>query len=169
MPFPMLDSEEWRIVDGFGGYMVSNHGRVARILAERPNANGYPRVTLCDGDRRRDVLTHRLVLETFVGPCPGGMEGCHYPDNDPTNNHIDNLVWATRSTNNKEHKRVSGTDNRGTKHPMAKFNETDVERMFDLRECGCTLEEIANHMGASFGYVGQILRGDYWSHYAGCR
>lgn len=47
---------------------------------------------------RVDRTVHSLVLEAFVGPCPEGMEARHLDDN-PTNNHLSNLVWGSRSEN----------------------------------------------------------------------
>jgi hypothetical protein len=41
---------------------------------------------------------HRLVLETFVGPCPDGMECCHN-NGDPADNRLENLRWDTLSSN----------------------------------------------------------------------
>ena len=168
MAYPILD-EEWRSVDGFDDYMVSDNGRVARILSSRPNVSGYPRVTLCEGtDKRREVLTHRLVLETFVGPCPDGMEACHHPDNSPSNASLDNLRWDTPSANNQD-KIEAGTHLCGSDHPSSKINETDVERMFDLRKNGCTPKEIGEWFDLSFSHVRQILNGKCWSHYKGAK
>ena len=55
-------------------------------------------VSLCRESRVRDFRVHRLVLEAYVGPCPKGLEGCHFDDN-KTNNHLSNLEWDTPSTN----------------------------------------------------------------------
>lgn len=58
----------------------------------------YPRVQLCrDGvvARRR---VHRLVAEAFLGPRPDGMYVCHWND-DPTDNRLANLRYATPSQN----------------------------------------------------------------------
>lgn len=41
---------------------------------------------------------HTMVLETFVGPRPDGMVGCHN-DSDPRNNELGNLRWDTQSAN----------------------------------------------------------------------
>ena len=38
------------------------------------------------------------MLEAFVGPCPDGMECCHYDDN-PYNNILSNLRWGTDQDN----------------------------------------------------------------------
>jgi hypothetical protein len=41
---------------------------------------------------------HRLVLEAFVGFCPGGMQCCH-GDGNTANNHLSNLRWDTAKAN----------------------------------------------------------------------
>jgi hypothetical protein len=70
--------------------------RPGRLL--RPGNNktsGHLHVCLSG---RNDRSVHVLVLEAFVGPRPLGMEARH-ADDDPTNNHLDNLSWGTRSQN----------------------------------------------------------------------
>jgi len=165
MAYPIL-GEEWRPIDGFDNYIVSDCGRVAHILAPRINSNGYPRAQLCGKDKRRDALVHRLVLEAFVGPCPQGMEACHHPSNDRSNARLDNLRWDTPSANNMD-KVAAGTHVQGSDHPAAKINETDVERIFDLKRNGSTQKEIAFLFGLSKSHIGHILSGKCWSHCAG--
>ncbi|MGC5078489.1 HNH endonuclease signature motif containing protein [Agrococcus sp. DT81.2] len=48
--------------------------------------------------KSRVVRVHHLVLEAFVGPRPDGMFGCHWND-DPYDNRLENLRWATPSAN----------------------------------------------------------------------
>ena len=112
-----IQPEEWRDVPGYEGYyQVSNHGRVRsldREVARRDgttatlkgvnlradeNPKGHLFNHLCRGGRREKKYIHRLVLEAFVGPCPAGMEACHWDDN-PANNHLTNLRWASPSQN----------------------------------------------------------------------
>lgn len=69
-----------------------------RTLRPVTGKNGYQSIVLPGRDRR---LLHRLVLLTFVGPCPEGMEGCHN-DGDKLNNRLSNLRWDTRSSNAKD-------------------------------------------------------------------
>lgn len=107
-----MSDEIWRAVPGYeGAYEVSSEGRVrsldrldaagarrrGRELSARRVNHTHLMVTLRDG-ARHDVLVHRLVLETFVGPSPDGTEACHWND-DPTDNRLENLRWDTRSAN----------------------------------------------------------------------
>ena len=55
-------------------------------------------VILSGGDRRKVRRVHHLVLEAFVGPCPVGLEGCHW-DDDKDTNHLNNLRWDTHGAN----------------------------------------------------------------------
>lgn len=109
-------TEVWRDIPGWEGYYsVSTEGRVKSLARTiyRPNAHRLPerilapRVTRPSGHLRvglyrdaaiQSAYIHRLVLMTFVGPPPEGMQGCH-GDGDPTNNRLSNLRWGTASDN----------------------------------------------------------------------
>lgn len=105
-------AEEWVDIPGYEGcYQVSSHGQVrslprpyrnsTKILKLRPNKKGYLRVALCKDGKCKDYKVHRLVLTSFVGPCPEGMIGLHW-DDDRTNNHLNNLRWGTFSDNQND-------------------------------------------------------------------
>lgn len=108
-------------IKGFPGYYIDTEGNVwsrrckrgipgqrgtesyiggkFRKIAASKAPNGYVRVTFYIDCKRTYHSVHRLVLEAFVGPCPEGMEACHYPDNDRTNNRLENLRWDTHEKN----------------------------------------------------------------------
>ena len=109
--------ERWLPVPGYEGYYeVSDHGNVRSVdrtvdrtdgktmklrgvlLSAVPSAGKYLCVNLCRDGVCRMHRVHRLVLEAFVGPRPDGAIGCHWDDN-PANNHIENLRWGTTSDN----------------------------------------------------------------------
>lgn len=67
---------------------VFNNGRWLKLTVRE---DGY---VIC-GINKKTYRVHRLVLETFVGDCPEGMDARHLV-NDKLNNSIDNLKWGTR-------------------------------------------------------------------------
>jgi hypothetical protein len=59
----------------------TKHGKQIRSTKERILKpflrRGYLAVTLYQNGLSVDSYVHLLVLETFVGPCPEGLECCH--------------------------------------------------------------------------------------------
>ena len=107
--------EIWKAIRNYQDfYAVSTFGRVrsidridgqgrnwkGRILKPkgRKNKKGYLNVSLCKQGKITCREIHRLVLETFAGPCPQGMEACH-GDGNSRNNCLYNLRWDTPSNN----------------------------------------------------------------------
>lgn len=111
-----LMAEEWRPVVGYEkDYEVSDHGRIrsldrldnlgrqrrGRVLSLCANSTDHLQVSLFRNGESVRFLIHRLVLEAFLGPCPEGMEACHWDDN-PRNNRLSNLRWDTRAENMRD-------------------------------------------------------------------
>jgi len=69
-----------------------------KLVNTRIDVWGYCRVELYDKGKLTRYKLHRLVLLTFVGPCPEGMEACHN-DGLKTNNRLSNLRWDTHRNN----------------------------------------------------------------------
>ena len=94
--------EEWRWVDGYENYEVSNLGRVRKRQILKPScSNGYSYIGLSKDGISKRVLVHSLIAEAFHGPRPDGMDCCHI-DGNRDNNAADNLRWDTRSNNIKD-------------------------------------------------------------------
>jgi hypothetical protein len=89
--------EEWRDLDG--EHVVSEHGRVARLL-KVDRSHRYLRVSI--GGQKRYV--HQLVTEAFHGPRPDGLLALH-ADDDPLNLHAMNLRWGTPAENAADRRR----------------------------------------------------------------
>jgi len=80
------------------------------------HSNGYLCINLTKKGMRKQYLLHRLVLESFVGECPLGMEACHR-DGNRLNAQLANLRWDTRSNNaldKRNHITWQGGENSGT-------------------------------------------------------
>lgn len=99
--------EEWRDIPGWPGYLVSDQGRVSRLLSGKSRPPGsryrYPTFSLRRerGGAQRAVHLHTLVLTAFIGPRPEGLEGRHL-NGDQTDNRLANLAWGTRSENQQD-------------------------------------------------------------------
>lgn len=107
------DNEVWKPALGFeGAYEVSSLGRVrsldrvtdrgrkwkGRISAPKPRYDGYVPVTMWREGAQHVLLIHAVVLASFVGPRPEGLEVLHR-DGDRANNRLDNLSWGTHAEN----------------------------------------------------------------------
>lgn len=51
-------------------------------------------------NKQKNLLVHRLVLETFVGQCPEGME-CDHVNRDRSDNRLQNLRWVPHKENQR--------------------------------------------------------------------
>lgn len=121
----------WRPLPDYQGcYEISNLGQVrsldrvitrnghparvrGRVLSPTKGGKGYLQVHLSMDGARRFRSVHRLVLETFVGPCPEGMEACHGPGGQ-MDNRLVNLRWDTSGSNQLDKQR-DGTDHQRNK------------------------------------------------------
>lgn len=166
-----MDIERWRWVPGFRGkYKISSFGRVYSVRRKKFlklgfRDNGimvYRTVCLQKYGRRWDYLVHRLVLLTFVGPCPLGME-CRHLDGDSLNNHLDNVVWGTKKENGLD-KRKHGRS-KGENNHRAKFTNEEVleiRRLHDNRVM--TDAEISRRFKTTPHRVWTIVHRKSWTH-----
>jgi hypothetical protein len=112
----VTQTETWEPIPGFSRYQASDGGLIRSgvtglTMATNPNNNGYPRLNLVDdGGKKQNVLVHAMILLTFEGPPPAGMEARHWND-DPTDNRwapggenacvlgLGNLLYGTKAEN----------------------------------------------------------------------
>ena len=139
--------EQWKPVNGYEGiYEVSSQGRVrsldrtvtysdgrarlfkSKVLSATLNQRGgYPAVSLWKQGKHQVRTVHSLVAEAFIGPRPEGMDVCHN-DGDPTNNHVENLRYGTRSDNILDKVR-HGTHNNAAKTHCKRGHELFAENI----------------------------------------
>ena len=104
-PDDSFPDEEWKAIEGFPLYQVSNYGRVYSFYQNKllklnlTAGKRYLMVILHNNDgNERGVLVHHLVLEAFVGPRPEGKE-CNHKNGVPSDNTLGNLEWVTHAEN----------------------------------------------------------------------
>ena len=92
---PGYDAHYWITPDG--KVFTVSCGQLQEMRLSR--VRQYARVGLRCNGRSRHVLVHRLVLHTYVGAPPfDRAEGIHL-NNNPTDNRLSNLKWATHAEN----------------------------------------------------------------------
>jgi NUMOD4 motif len=93
--------EQWKTIDRFPRYSVSDLGRVrfdksGRILRCNENQYGLLQVGLMDEGIQRHRSVPLLVAKAFLPELPGPFDTPINLDGDRHNNQVDNLVWRPR-------------------------------------------------------------------------
>lgn len=143
-----LAAEEWRVVDGFPDYEVSNLGRARSWRGRGPcgrrskptllkpivNSYGYIKCGLY-GDSGRVQLesVHKLVAHAFLGPRPPGHQVRHSPSPDPKNNRVTNLSSGTAKDNAAD-RALHGNTRSGTSHGSSKLSEAQIAEICASKE-----------------------------------
>jgi hypothetical protein len=114
-----------------------------------------------DGKKYPRAL-HRLILETFSGPCPTGLEACH---NDGIAAHcgVGNLRWDTHQSNMDDRRR-HGVHYRGERNPAVRLTESQVLEIRRLHTSGTLQKDLAPHYGVSKQCIQAVCSRSTWNH-----
>lgn len=161
---------EMKTIPGFPNYSISKDGRIwskprknTRGFSRKGRwlkpglSSGYPYVNLRQDSKSHVIRVHRLVLETYVGFRPAGME-CRHLDSNPQNNNLENLCWDTHKNNLADRKFVDNPQ----------LTEQDVQMIKQMWRMGLyTQREIAKMYGIHPSTLGYWLRGTKRKHLIG--
>jgi len=170
-------NEEWRPIEGFPRYQISNYGRIRsytnpkkpKILRPHQLKNGYLMVHLAKGEewgsnQTECVRIHKLVADAFI---PNPQNKCHirHINQDRTDNRVENLRWITpeESANDPISKanRMAAVPQRieKTSKPVLVYNE-DLK----LLSAFTSTAEAARQLGLSQGNIVNVCSGSL-KHY----
>ncbi len=173
-----ISKEKWLSITGFPCYEVSDQGRVRsfwqrgqgkwdigktpqRIICPVIRGRKYPAVNLHKDGKAYNMKIHRLVLFSFVGPCPPGHEACHY-DGIRTNDFLTNLRWDTPANNGRDTRRHGSK--KGEKHNRAKLTDSQVIQIRELAAQRCRQKEIGEMFSVSQHCAWSIIHRRTWTH-----
>ena len=152
----------WKIYPNDIRYEVSDQGFVrnkkGKVRKPSTTPTGYQVIVFSvPGAKHVGKYVHRMVMETFVGPCPEGLEVSHINGKN-FDNGLDNLCYESRKANigrKVDHK----TDYNGARNPAAKLTECQVK---EIRALNNSENALAKVYGVSRATIGRVKRGDSW-------
>lgn len=171
-----FETEIWHtVIKSQGTYSVSNLGRVRRdrrgpntyegkILVAFPSSKGYASVDIRQNGIRKTRPIHQLVGESFIGPCPEGMEWNHKNGN-KMDARVDNLEFLTHSENTLHAYRVLGVPGLcGSTNPSAKLSESQIFQIRHLYKQGLSKLLLAEKFSVSKHTIHSIIYRRRWTH-----
>jgi hypothetical protein len=166
-----MAEEQWKKIPGYAGwYDVSDLGRVRswrkgrwlgrrttpKLLKISTHKKGYLQVGLSVNGSSVTHKVHYLVLLSFVGPRPEGLDTDHW-DSNRANNRLDNLRYLSHLDNIKRSKIL-----RGTERCNSKLQEADVLIIRERYRKGELYVQIALDYAVTAYHISSIVRGKKW-------
>jgi hypothetical protein len=149
-------------IPGHPDYLACRLGAIFSAKTGRPiplnpwMSGKYLQVSMHHDGNRYVSRVHQLILETYVGPRPDGME-CRHLNSVTTDNRLSNLAWGTTSENGEDRKRAGSL--RGINHPGVRLTEDDIRAIRTM-----TTRQAVERYGISRGYACEIRRRVTWRH-----
>lgn len=163
-----IDMETWKPVPGYGGYEISDRGRirrtVTRLIKPTPIIRGDGTrfvVGLKKNGKSKQEQFHRLLLSAFISPPPSKTHQARHLDGNPSNNKLDNLAWGTPTENQRDRK-THGTDSSGSKNGGAKLTTKQAALVRREYKSGKSPSAIASAFGITPQQVWSIGTGRSW-------
>lgn len=161
------------------GYFATRNGRIfsnrpgsyrwksLRELTQHTKEKGYKVVGTCYGEKR----VHRLLLLTFLGACPSGME-CRHLNGRPDDNRLENLRWGSPAENSRDavrhgtHSGLSGNrhidrDKLKTRKKVTVAQVLEIRRRY-VEESASTMRSLGLEYGIANQTVSNIVNSHTW-------
>ena len=157
----------------FPRYSITNDGKIWSDISYKwlkpLTGRKYLYVDLYKNNQSFKKSVHCLVLETFIGLCPKGMQACHN-NGIKTDNRLENLRWDTHS-NNQRDRIKHGTSNCGKQinygesNHFCRLTESDVKIIIYMWKTNLfTQGEIANIYNVKNNTVSMIVNRKRWKY-----
>lgn len=131
------------------------------------NNHGYGRFTTWQGNSRKRLLAHRLAFQLHAHKSIGKQGLMHTCDNPPCCNprHLRLGTQMENLADMREKERHSNPPHlAGSRHPLSKLNESDVEEILRLLTAGNSQSSLGRRYGVSPSAIRSIALGRTWRH-----
>lgn len=174
-------AEEWKPINGFEGYFISNLGNVMstkystnKLLKKRENIDGYYVYQLYKDGKGHSRRRGRMIAEHFIEIPDWLSNDCaiiNHKDGNKKNDSIDNLEW-TNTSGNAIHAWDNGLINRDTfmnskrksMKPIYKIdrNTNTVLKEYESYREACRLENLNSGNLSKAVRTGSLCGGYVW-------
>lgn len=167
-----------KTIPGYSNYLITKDGRIwskprvtphghkrkGRWLKTNKLPTGHLSICLYKNRISHRQAIHRLVLVTYVGPCPTGME-CRHLNGKPDDNRLENLKWGTHSENVLDAvKHKTHVNNRGSKQGQSKLTEVQVLVIMSAYSTDkITQEQLAQAFEVSVSTIKSVTQKRNWA------
>ena len=159
--------EQWKTIDEFPQYSVSNLGRVKnnktnRIMVGGFDKDGYKQVTISHNKHQYNRRICRLVAIAFI-PNPNNYSEVNHKDFDKSNNFVENLEWVSEEQNKKHYnlslrkKLIEKKRKKYFSNKTYEFIYNNKNKILNLYDSGYTVEDISNKLNIGKDTIASIL------------
>lgn len=108
------------------------------------------------GNRVEDAANAFIDVLYLPKPSSTKLVIRHLDDN-PLNNHVDNLRWGTQKQNMEDARKNGKLRGSSCKASRAKLSKKDLILIFKLKAKGLYYKDIAKRLGVSVGTIGRVI------------
>lgn len=169
LPGRSSEVEEWRGIEGYLNYEVSDQGRVrnqetGRLVVQSKISQGYMIVNLRKNGEGKSHLVHRLVLRAFKRPMRSDQRVTRHLNGVKTDNRLENLTWGDWVEIMAD-RVIHGTLTNGEKVGSAKLTAEQVRAIRErYARGGIPQSALAGEYGVRQSLINRIIHSKLWRH-----
>jgi len=147
---------QWKQITAHADYIIYEDGTVfntktrRRVCGHVEKRTGYQVVGMRINGQSYPFRVHKLVAEHFLGSIPDGYD-VHHKDDDPQNNHVDNLELVEHGKHRREH----GIGKRSHNASLTNEEVLDIRKRYAN---GQSQDSISTTFGLSQAAISKIVR-----------
>ena len=145
--------EKFKELKQFPNYLISNQGKILSlhkgIWLKSRATNGDRHLQVCVNDKW--MYVHRLVAIAFIKKPNKYVDVVMHKDDNPKNNHVDNLQWGTQYENIQQRNNYPAERNKQIKDTFYQQRKTYNGKITKL------IEKISEEFKVSYGNVCNIV------------